>query len=70
MDDIQTIVDENNRLKEELRRVYGLERPFICGTAGGVGADNMPDFVLVAPSYGSDGSALYKKFKDYSAPEY
>lgn len=70
MDDVQQIIDENNRLKEELRRVYGVERPFICGTAGGIGEDDMPDFVLVAPMYGSDGFALYKKFKPLSAPEY
>jgi hypothetical protein len=70
MDDIQTIIDENTRLKEELRRLYGVERPFICGTVGEVGADNMHEFVLVAPMYGADGFALYKKFKDYSSPEY
>ena len=69
-DEVQKIIDENNRLKEELRRLYGVERPFICGTAGGVGEDNMSDFVLVCPAYGADGFALYKKFKPYSAPEY
>jgi hypothetical protein len=70
MDDIAAIKEENERLKEELRRLYGVDRPFICGVAGKVGDDGMKEFVLVAPSYGADGFALYKKHKDYSAPEY
>ena len=64
------LVKENDRMREELRKLFGVERPFICGVAGGVGADNMADYVLVCPSYGADGSAMYKKYKDYSAPEY
>jgi len=64
------LVKENERMREELRKLFGVERPFICGTAGGVGADNMSDYVLVCPSYGADGAAMYKKYKDYSAPEY
>ena len=64
------LVKENDRMREELRKLFGVERPFICGVAGGVGADNMADYVLVCPAYGADGSAMYKKYKDYSAPEY
>ena len=64
------LVKENDRMREELRKLFGVERPFICGVAGGVGADGMADYVLVCPSYGADGSAMYKKYKDYSAPEY
>jgi hypothetical protein len=64
------LVKENERMREELRKLFGVERPFICGVAGGVGADNMADYVLVCPSYGADGAAMYKKYKDYSAPEY
>ena len=64
------LVKENERMREELRKLFGVERPFICGVAGGVGADNMADYVLVCPAYGADGSAMYKKYKDYSAPEY
>jgi len=69
-DEVQKIIDENTRLREELKRLYGVDRPFICGTAGGVGEDKMPDFVLVCPMYGADGFALYKKFKPFSAPGY
>ena len=64
------LVKENDRMREELRKLFGVERPFICGVAGGVGADGMSDYVLVCPSYGADGSAMYKKYKDYTAPEY
>ncbi len=64
------LVKENERMREELRKLFGVERPFICGVAGGVGADNMADYVLVCPAYGADGAAMYKKYKDYSAPEY
>ena len=64
------LVKENERMREELRKLFGVERPFICGVAGGVGADNMADYVLVCPAYGADGAAMYKKYKDYSAPGY
>jgi len=64
------LVKENERMREELRKLFGVERPFICGVAGGVGSDNMADYVLVCPAYGADGAAMYKKYKDYSAPEY
>jgi hypothetical protein len=64
------LVKENERMREELRKLFGVERPFICGVAGGKGVDGMPDYVLVCPSYGADGAAMYKKYKDYSAPEY
>jgi len=64
------LIKENERMREELRKLFGVERPFVCGTAGGTGADGMADYVLVCPAYGADGSAMYKKYKDYSAPEY
>jgi len=70
MNDIQRIIDENNSLKEELKRLYGVERPFICGVAGDKGADDLNEYILVCPMYGADGFAMYKKHKDYSAPEY
>lgn len=66
----QRLAEQNLSMKEELKRLYGIERPFICGNAGGIGEDNMPEFVLVCPMYGADGFALYKKFKPYSSPEY
>lgn len=70
MEEIEQLRKENARLVEELKRLYGVERPFICGTAGTLQADGMYEFILVCPMYGADGMAMYKKYKDYSAPEY
>lgn len=70
MDELEHLRTENARLVEELKRLYGVDRPFICGWAGQDGADGMKEFVLVCPAYGADGFALYKKHKNYSAPEY
>ena len=60
---------ENARMKEELKRLYGVERPFICGDIGELDEHGMRDFYLVAPSYGADGAAIYKKHRPYSIPE-
>jgi hypothetical protein len=68
MDEIEQLRKENARLIEELKRLYGVERPFICGEVGSRGDDNMPEYFLVCPAYGADGFAMYKKHKDYSAP--
>jgi hypothetical protein len=70
MDELAQLKKENARLVEELKRLYGVERPFICGTAGNLGSDNLAEYILVCPMYGADGFAMYKKHKDYSAPEY
>ena len=70
MDEIEQLKKENARLVEELKRLYGVDRPFICGTAGKLQDDHMHEYILVCPAYGADGFALYKKHKDYSAPEY
>jgi hypothetical protein len=68
--ELETLRTENARLVEELKRLYGVERPFICGTAGNLQDDGMYEYILVCPAYGADGMAMYKKYKDYSAPEY
>jgi hypothetical protein len=70
MDELEHLRTENARLVEELKRLYGVERPFICGVAGTVGGDGMNEYILVCPMYGADGFAMYKKHKDYSAPGY
>jgi len=69
-EELEQLRKENARLVEELKRLYGVERPFICGTAGNKGVDGMPEYVLVCPQYGADGMAMYKKYRDYSAPGY
>jgi hypothetical protein len=67
---IEKLTEQNEKFREELARLYGIDRPFICGVAGDVGEDKMHDFILVCPMYGADGFAMYKKFKPYSAPGY
>lgn len=72
---VQTVADaemvkENSRMRDELKALYGVDKPFICGVAGEVQADGMNEFILVCPAYGADGFAMYKKYKNYSAPEY
>ena len=72
---IQTVVDtdivkENARMRDELKALYGVDKPFICGVAGEVQEDKMNEYILVCPAYGADGFAMYKKYKNYSAPEY
>ena len=66
----EALIKDNERMKEELKRLYGVERPFICGDMGDTGADGMREYYLICPAYGADGAAIYKKHKDYSAPEY
>jgi hypothetical protein len=68
--ELEQLRAENARLTEELKRLYGVDRPFICGKAGKQQDDGMYEYVLVCPAYGADGFALYKKHKDYSAPGY
>jgi hypothetical protein len=43
---------------------------FICGEAGEKDEMGLPDYIMVCPAYGADGMAMYKKYKDYSAPGY
>jgi hypothetical protein len=68
--ELEKLKKENSRLVEELKRLYGVDRPFICVTAGKVDADGLNEYILVCPMYGADGFAMYKKHKDYSAPGY
>jgi hypothetical protein len=72
---VQTVVDtemlrENSRMRDELKALYGVDKPFICGVAGDVQEDKLNEYILVCPAYGADGFAMYKKYKHYSAPEY
>lgn len=57
---------QNDTYKEELKRLYGVDRPFICGSVGGKESDSMPAYVIVSPSYGDKGFAIYKKHQNYT----
>lgn len=69
MDELEQLRQENARLIEELKRLYGVERPFICGNTKEIDNDGLPRYILVCPAYGADGYAMYKKYKPYSIPE-
>lgn len=43
---------------------------FICGHGGTKDATGLPASVMICPSPGSDGFAVYKKVSEYSAPGY
>jgi len=43
---------------------------FICGQAGEKDKMGLPEKILVCPSYGADGFAVYTKTTEYSAPGY
>lgn len=83
-DAIKAKLDNNQELDEKDRKLLAAavkfmqscfyeqvpDTPFICGTAGNNGPDNMPEYYFIAPTYGVDGFAVYKKDKDYDAPGY
>ena len=50
---------------EQLAGVY-----FICGEGGEKDEMGLPEFISVCPAFGLDGFAMYKKHKEYSAPEW
>lgn len=43
---------------------------FICGNSEEKDEMGLPSKILICPSYGSDGFAIYTKTTDYSAPGY
>jgi len=57
----ETLKLDNAKLQEELKRLFGIERPFICGNIGEIDDDGLPSAILVCPAYGSDDVAIYKK---------
>jgi hypothetical protein len=58
------VVKENDKLKEELKRLYGVDRPFICGDVGEQDDQGLREYYLIAPAYGAEGATLYKKHKE------
>lgn len=43
---------------------------FICGEVGPKDGMGLPELIMVCPSFGLDGFAMYTKTADYSAPSY
>ena len=45
-------------------------RYFICGEAGEKDSFGVPTQILICPEYGADGFYVFKKEREYSAPEW
>lgn len=43
---------------------------FICGESGDRDEMGLPERILVCPSYGAAGTAVYTKTQDYKEPEW
>jgi len=73
---MKEITDEEYDLFKKLTKIWFHTQPdktgsfFICGEAGERDEMGLPEHILVCPSYGSDGMAMYTMSKPYSAPEY
>lgn len=50
---------------EKLENVY-----FFCGEGGTKDEMRLPEMIIVCPSFGLDGFAMYMKISNYSAPGY
>ena len=61
---------DNEFMMDLLKKIKGVDSPFICGGGGDTGEDRLPEFIMVCPALGADGFAVYKKHKDYSSPGY
>ncbi len=43
---------------------------FICGEEGEKDSIGLPEKIMICPTHGLEGFALYKKEKDYSGPNW
>jgi hypothetical protein len=68
--ELKELQEEHAFMKETLAKLYGMDKPFICGAGSEVGQDGLPHLLMVCPAFGADGFAIYKKFRDYSSPGY
>lgn len=74
---IAELEGERDKLKAQVERfatIIATASPdktgamFICGVAGEFCKDGMREYVMICPTLGADGFAMYKKHTDYSAP--
>ena len=67
-----TLEEENAYLRKVVQHAFADRTGafFICGQGGDVDSHGLPSMIMVCPSYGADGFALYTKTKDYDAPSY
>lgn len=70
------ITEKEYELFQKLKKIWIHSSPeksgayFICGEGGEKDDMGLPEFISVCPTYGLDGMAMYKKHRDYSAPEW
>lgn len=78
----QTVMDDNLQEKsiqaaKVLRRVavtMQTQTPektgalFLCGIGGERDVYGLPEYIEICPTYGMQGVAMYKKFREYSEP--
>ena len=68
------ITENEYQLFQKLLKIWKHSSPektgayFICGEGGEKDEMGLPEFVSVCPTYGLDGTVMYKKHTDYSAP--
>ena len=73
---MKEITDEEYELFIKLMHIWKHSTPektgafFVCGEGGERDEMGLPEMIMVCPSFGLDGFAIYKKTKDYSAPEW
>jgi hypothetical protein len=41
---------------------------FLCGLGGERDSYGLPEYIEICPTYGMQGVAMYKKFREYSEP--
>ena len=66
----EQLQEDNDFMMDLLKKLKGVDNPFICGATEDVGEDGLPDYIMVCPALGADGFAVYKKHRDYSSPSY
>lgn len=70
------LLEKANKAYDKLHHKLIHESPersghfFICGRIGEDDGMGLPNGILICPSYGLDGFAVYTKTKDYTAPEW
>ena len=73
---MKEITEKEYELFEKLKKIWfhaEAEKTgafFICGELGKKDAMGLPEHILVCPSYGLDGMAIYTMSRPYSAPEW
>ena len=69
-------LEKANKLYEKLHSKLMHDYPeksgryFICGEAGEKDSFGVPTHILICPEYGADGFYVFRKEKEYSAPEW